>query len=154
MFADRMPNSARAAIVFSIGKPTTFEKEPSIFAMVSAPAILRGISAGFIERIHFREVIFDGCAAQAAKTNTRDLVKSCRSRGREMTNENCRTNFVSSSAQAPQNLRSLLEIRRFTDDFVIERDERVGCEHDLIRICLCDRTLPFGWRSTSSARAT
>ena len=56
-----------------------------------------------------------------------------------MTNENCRTNFVSSSAQAPQNLRSMLEIRRFTDDFVIKRDERVGREHDLIWIFSCDR---------------
>jgi hypothetical protein len=33
----RMSNFANAAIVFSIGKPTTFVNEPSIFAMISAP---------------------------------------------------------------------------------------------------------------------
>ena len=33
----------------------------------------------------------------------------------------------------------MLEIHRFTDDFVIERDERVGREHDLIWIFSCDR---------------
>jgi hypothetical protein len=46
---------------------------------------------------------------------------------------------VSSSAQAPQDLRRLLQIRRFTDNFVIERDEGIGCEHDLVWICSCDR---------------
>lgn len=80
-------------------------------------ATLRGVSAGLVQRIHFREVIFDGCAAQTAKTNTRDFVKSCRSCGREMTNENGGANFVSSSAQTLKNLRSLLQIRGLADHF-------------------------------------
>ena len=33
----------------------------------------------------------------------------------------------------------MLQIRRFTDDFVIERNERIGCEHDLVWIFSCDR---------------
>src|SRR4029077_10678615 len=32
-----IPNSARAGIVFSIGKPTTLVYEPSIFSMISLP---------------------------------------------------------------------------------------------------------------------
>ena len=46
---------------------------------------------------------------------------------------------MSSSTQTLKNLGSMLEIRRFADDFVIKCDERVGREHDLIWICSCDR---------------
>ena len=56
-----------------------------------------------------------------------------------MTNENSGTNFVSASAQAPQDLRSLVQIRRLAEDFVIEGNKRIGCEHDLVWICPCDR---------------
>ena len=50
-----------------------------------------------------------------------------RSSGREMINKNGGANFVRSSTQEPQHLRSLAQISRFTDDFVLQRDERVGC---------------------------
>ena len=46
---------------------------------------------------------------------------------------------MSSSAQAPQDLRSLHQIGRFTDYVVIERNKRIGCEHDLVRICSSER---------------
>jgi hypothetical protein len=62
---------------------------------------LGGVGAGFIQRMHFRQVIIDQGVAQTAKANPRNLMKGCRSSGGEMTNENGGTHFVSSSAQAP-----------------------------------------------------
>ena len=90
-------------------------------------APLCGVGAGFIQRIHFREVMLDSCNAQAAKTDTRKFMNRCSSSGREMIDENRGANFVRSSTQEPQHLRSLAQISRFTDDFVLQRDERVGC---------------------------
>src|SRR5216117_3303042 len=49
-----------------------------------------------------------------------------------------RTHEVCSSAQATQNPCCLAEIRRFTDDFALKRDQRVGREHDSIRTHSCN----------------
>ncbi len=52
---------------------------------------------------------------------------------------NGRTNLVSSSAQASEYLRGLTQIGRFTDNSIIERDQRVSRKHDGVGARLCDR---------------
>jgi len=49
---------------------------------------LCGVSARFIERIHFREVVVDRSVVQASKSHTRNLVKHRRSGASEVKNEN------------------------------------------------------------------
>ena len=53
-------------------------------------------------------------------------------------NCNGRTNLVSSSAQSLEDLCGLTQICRFTDDSIIQCDQRVGGKHDGIRARLCD----------------
>ena len=50
-----------------------------------------------------------------------------------------RTNLVSSSTQSLEDLRGLTQIGRFTDNSIIERDQRVSRKHDGVGVRLCDR---------------
>ena len=58
-------------------------------------------------------------------------------------------------AQAPERLRSLVQIRRLTDNFIPQRDERIGREHDGIgRVCATDIPLRIAFQSVSSRIVT
>ena len=49
-----------------------------------------------------------------------------------------RTNLVSSSTQSLEDLRGPTQIGRFTDNSIVERDQRVGRKHDGVGARLCD----------------
>src|SRR5437667_285284 len=63
-------------------------------------ATLGGIRAGFIERVHLREVVVDFFSVQPVETNPGNLMKTYRSNGSKMTDADRGTNLVNSSAQA------------------------------------------------------
>jgi len=88
--------------------------------------------------VPFRKLRLDHFAGQAVKANTRNVMKNRRSSRCLVVNENPRTNLVGSSAQAPKYLRGLVHIRWLTDNFILQRDERIGCEHHGIGTCLRD----------------
>ena len=103
---------------------------------------LRGVSARFIERIHFREVVVDRSVVQASKSHTRNLVKHRRSGASEVKNENGRTNFVHSSAETTQNIGRMIAVVRFADYFMVKRYERIGGKNNFLRVDARDRE-PF-----------
>ena len=95
---------------------------------------LRGIGAGFVERVHLVEVSANRRIAQTAKPDARDFIKTCRSCAGEMTDEHSRTDFVSASAQAAQNRGRFIDIPGFPNDLIIERNQRIAREHDFSRM--------------------
>src|SRR5437773_1497382 len=64
-------------------------------------------------------------------------MKNRRPSGCLVVNQNGRTNFVGLSAQAPEHLRGLLQVRRLTDNFISKRDERIRCNDNGIGPRLC-----------------
>jgi hypothetical protein len=86
---------------------------------------LRGIGAGFIERIYLREIAFDGLSIESAKTDAGCFLKTVRLSAREMANEDCRPNFMRSAAQSRQELFRMREISRLADYLALERHECV-----------------------------
>ena len=51
-----------------------------------------------------------------------------------MTDEHCRTDFVRASAQAAQNRGCFIDIPGFPNDLIVERNQRIGREHDFLRM--------------------
>jgi len=92
--------------------------------------VLRRVRAGLVEGIDSGEVALDCLIGQRAEMHARHFVKTLRAAARVVAKENCGANVVGATAQAPKNSGGIEEIHGLADDDALERDERIGAQHD------------------------
>ena len=93
---------------------------------------LRGVGAGLIERIYFRQILRDGALVEFAKTHMGYFLKTVRLSAREVANEDCGPNFMRPAAQSPQKFFCMREIRGLADHLTLERDEGVRAQDNRV----------------------
>ncbi len=102
---------------------------------------LRGVGAGFVERVYFFEITGNRPIRERAKMHARNFVQTFCAPAREIANKNRRANFVHATAQASQNFCGINKIGGLADDYSIEPDQRVGAKNNCIgnsgRDCQC-----------------
>lgn len=93
---------------------------------------LRGVGACFVERIDFCQVIPNPRLTQVPKMDAGHFREASRFSVYRMNDPHPGPDFMDAPTQPPQNMDSVLEIRRFTQNLAIDRNERVGRQHDRI----------------------
>ena len=95
------------------------------------PVSLRGVSPRLVQRIYFREVIFDFAIRQVAKLDPGDSAKTSRLAARQMAKANRGPDLMRAAAQEPQHSGGIFEVHRFSEHPVVDRNESIGAEHDV-----------------------
>ena len=108
----------------------TLLREPTIRAMIVPPVALRGVGAGFVERIDPREIILDHPIAQLLKNHPRGDAERLRLPAAQVGDENPGGHLVSPATEQAQDAHSLGAIGGFAEHLVSERDERVCGQDD------------------------
>ena len=93
---------------------------------------LRGVGAGFIERVYFRQILRDGAAVEFAETHVGYFLKTVRPPAREVANEDRGPHFMRPAAQSPQKFFCMREIPGLADHLAVERDECVRAQDNRV----------------------